>query len=303
MRSTTEFSRVELPGGSCDLFRTRHFHPETRPHLHETYSLGVLESGLASVRTPRGEFMAKRGSIFAFAPGEVHSVRSECTDGFASLMFYPVPTALTGSFTPEGWRYGLFRQPVLDDPETATALLRANEELGGNARSDRAAGAFQRALAMMATRHALIDRSASDSLVRRHVEYVKDAFREDPARPVRLETLAKARGITRFHLIRIFRSSIGLSPYAYLIQLRVCRAQEMLRHGASVATAAYACGFSDQSHLTRAFGLTVGVPPGQYRRAVRQGEILRQPEEGEYSQVSPRSRSVAGSPPPNNTVT
>jgi AraC family transcriptional regulator len=43
----------------------------------------------------------------------------------------------------------------------------------------------------------------------------------------------------------------------------------LLDAGVSVSDAAYACCFSDQSHLTRVFKRTLGMPPGQYLRASR----------------------------------
>jgi len=44
----------------------------------------------------------------------------------------------------------------------------------------------------------------------------------------------------------------------------------MLCGGSSVADVAYSCGFADQSHLTRTFKKTVGVPPGRYLRSIRE---------------------------------
>ena len=73
-----------------------------------------------------------------------------------------------------------------------------------------------------------------------------------------------------YHLIRVFRRAVGVTPYAYLVQLRVNRAQAMLCQGLSVSDGAYSCGFSDQAHLTRTFKKSVGVPPGRYVRSVRE---------------------------------
>jgi AraC family chemosensory pili system transcriptional regulator ChpD len=75
--------------------------------------------------------------------------------------------------------------------------------------------------------------------------------------------------MSEFQLIRAFQRVLGVSPYAYLVQLRVNRARTLLHQGVAVSEVAYTCGFSDQSHLTRTFKKAIGVPPGAYQRAVR----------------------------------
>ena len=89
------------------------------------------------------------------------------------------------------------------------------------------------------------------------------------AGPVHLADIACECGVSPFQLIRAFHSVFGVPPHAYLMQLRLRRARTMLARGASITTAAFACGFVDQSHLTRYFKRIVGVTPGMYARAGR----------------------------------
>jgi AraC-like DNA-binding protein len=102
------------------------------------------------------------------------------------------------------------------------------------------------------------------------VRLARDFIDTHFAERIQLSTLAGACGVSRFHLIRLFRAGVGVPPHAYLKQRRVAHAVVMLRNGVPVATIAYACGFADQSHLTRAFKQTYGFPPGAYQRAMRQ---------------------------------
>ena len=67
--------------------------------------------------------------------------------------------------------------------------------------------------------------------------------------------------------MRVFRAETGLTPHAYVVDVRVRRARELLRAGVSPAAAAGLVGFADQAHLTRAFKARLGVTPGAYRRA------------------------------------
>ena len=76
--------------------------------------------------------------------------------------------------------------------------------------------------------------------------------------------LAAAAGLSPYYFIRVFRQAVGLTPHAYLVQLRVETAKRLLDRGQPVVEAALAAGFADQSHLTRHFKRIVGVTPGQY---------------------------------------
>ena len=86
--------------------------------------------------------------------------------------------------------------------------------------------------------------------------------------PLRLEELARLVGLSAFHLQRSFRASHGVSPHVWLAHRRVARAKTLLRGRSPIAEVALACGFSSQSHLTRAFKLATGATPAAFRSCV-----------------------------------
>ncbi|WP_423066192.1 helix-turn-helix domain-containing protein [Devosia sp. CN2-171] len=69
------------------------------------------------------------------------------------------------------------------------------------------------------------------------------------------------------HFARAFRATMGMPPHRFLLGKRVGRAMELLTHQEiPLSEIAVACGFADQSHLTRVFSRTVGVSPGRWRQ-------------------------------------
>lgn len=118
-------------------------------------------------------------------------------------------------------------------------------------------------------RHAGHNRSADEpklpsraAAVRRARDLLESGF----ARSMRLAELAKECGLSPFQLVRAFRAAFGAPPHAYLMQVRVRHARTMLSRGDAISNVAFACGFVDQSHLTRVFKRHFGLTPGAYRR-------------------------------------
>jgi AraC family transcriptional regulator len=85
---------------------------------------------------------------------------------------------------------------------------------------------------------------------------------------VSLKEVAKECRLSRSHFSHAFRTTMGVAPHKWLLTRRVEVAKEKLRDGRlPLSDIALACGFADQSHLTRVFTRMVGLSPGAWRRA------------------------------------
>jgi AraC-like DNA-binding protein len=103
----------------------------------------------------------------------------------------------------------------------------------------------------------------------RGVRRMRDRLHADPRDPPSLAELAELAGLGRFEALRAFTRAMGISPHAYLREIRLTHAQALLRAGASCAQAAHVAGFADEAHFSRWHRRRHGVPPGVYARAFR----------------------------------
>jgi AraC family transcriptional regulator len=109
------------------------------------------------------------------------------------------------------------------------------------------------------SRNGAHSRAVADALEFIHANY---------ARELSLTDIAGSAHLSPFHLARLFKQSLGVSPHQYLIQVRVNNARWLLSAGSgerSLAEVASAVGFADQSHLTRHFKRVTGLTPRQFR--------------------------------------
>ncbi|TCQ03644.1 AraC family transcriptional regulator [Sphingomonas sp. PP-CC-3A-396] len=82
-----------------------------------------------------------------------------------------------------------------------------------------------------------------------------------------VDALAEVARLSTGHFCRAFKVTTGETPHAFLIRQRVRRAQTlMLQTDDTLSHIAYACGLTDQAHLTRLFRRVVGATPLIWRR-------------------------------------
>ena len=85
------------------------------------------------------------------------------------------------------------------------------------------------------------------------------------SQPLRVTELAEVACVSRFHLVRLFRTGTGASPLRYLRRRRIERARQLLPAGDQpMSRLAQHLGFFDQSHFVRSFRAETGCSPGQY---------------------------------------
>jgi AraC family transcriptional regulator len=90
---------------------------------------------------------------------------------------------------------------------------------------------------------------------------------DDLSADTSLSELAGLCGLSRSYFVRAFKQSTGMPPYRWLLMQRVRHAKALLRGTKMpIADIAVACGFSDQSHLTRVFSKAFCISPAAWRR-------------------------------------
>ena len=93
-----------------------------------------------------------------------------------------------------------------------------------------------------------------------------DAMESHVAEPVDLEDLARTAGVSPRQLNRLFRQKLGRSTMGYYRDLRLDKAQSLLRNSPlSLTEIALATGFANSSHFSRAFAQHFGRPPSAAR--------------------------------------
>ncbi len=243
------------------------------PHSHESYALGVVEGGAARTLHCGEEYVAPAGAVMCVNPREVHTGEPvSAREGWRYRMLYPSIARVqqlalelgVASVGPV-----LFQAPVIHDPELARMIVATCDCLEDRCSHPTIDAALRAVLARLIARHrapvARAELRREHSAVFAAQQYMVSHLRDR----VTIERLAEHVALSPFYLSRLFSASTGMAPYTWLEHARVRRAGELLRLGVGISDVAHATGFSDQAHLTRRFKRVVGVPPGQFVRAVR----------------------------------
>jgi AraC-like DNA-binding protein len=240
-------------------------HRYTR-HAHATYTIGLIESGVEEFEHAGSLLRAARGQVAILNPEVVHTGQAGVPEGWRYRVIYPAVDVVRDVAAELGAPGGtpFFPDTVVDDP-AAARLLRTVHASAARGDALASSSALRTALGAIVGRHAARPSGhARDEGAPPSVRAARDLLHDRLADPPSLEELATAVGSGPFTLLRAFRAAYGLPPHAYLTNLRVQWAREMLDSGLRPAEVAALAGFADQAHLNRHFKRIVGVPPGAY---------------------------------------
>ena len=84
--------------------------------------------------------------------------------------------------------------------------------------------------------------------------------------PLSVADLSSRYGYNAQYFIRLFKKSVGVTPYQYLKDFRMKKACEYLAMGSSVSETAALVGYKDSKTFSNAFREKMGFPPGQVRQ-------------------------------------
>ncbi|WP_428560786.1 MAG: helix-turn-helix domain-containing protein [Solidesulfovibrio sp. DCME] len=247
----TVIRRPELPG--LEAVRGLGVAAGIVRHAHARLVVGLCQSGGRRIEAAGARWTVGPGEGFVIPAGLAHACSPLQPGGQGYLALAVAPCLLpppgpqaAASLLPRVWR----------DAAMAARLSRLVDDLAAGRE------AVLAGLAELAA--ALGLRAGPPHTFHPATAAAKAAIDAAPHAPFRLAELARGAGVGPFRLERLFRRDLGLPPGEYLLSRRVALAAARIGAGASLAEAALAAGFCDQSHLTRQFRRRMGVSPGRF---------------------------------------
>lgn len=119
-------------------------------------------------------------------------------------------------------------------------------------------------------------RAPSDVLV--HLRRARDLADREYAQDVDLTRLAAAAGLSKYHFLRLFTATYGMTPAQYVSKRRIERAQDLLRStNLTVTEVCHAVGFSSLGSFSSRFRAVVGETPSAFQERYAGAGVPRIP--------------------------
>ena len=254
------------PAGGVELFRAWFAGAAYQKHRHDTYAIGVTDSGI-QVFDYRGAVHASRpGQVVVLYPDEVHDGRAGADEGFGYRIVYVEPVLLTDAV--RALRGKPSPLPFVSEPVSTNALLsRAIDAAFGEPLEPLARDGLIVSLAqgLMAGERSGARSLGSRPIDARALERARQFLDAEKTRVVHSRELEAVTGLSRYDLCRQFRIVFGTSPYRYLLMRRLQFARERMHEERPLVEVAMEAGFADQAHFTRLFRSAFGLTPARYR--------------------------------------
>jgi AraC-like DNA-binding protein len=254
------------PAGGVELFRAWFAGTAYDTHRHDTYAVGLTDSGV-QVFDYRGSGRASTaGQVVVLHPDEPHDGRAGTPEGFGYRIVYVEPALLGEAL--RAVRGRAHPLPFVREPVSGNArLARAVREAFGGPLESLAIDTLVVDLAegLLAGERGGPGPPAGRRVDVRAVERARQFLDAECTRVVRSTELEAITGLTRHDLARQFRLVLGTSPHRYRLMRRIEFARERLHRQRPLAEIAADAGFADQAHFTRVFKSAVGLTPARYR--------------------------------------
>jgi len=226
-----------------------------KKHFHTNYSIGLITQGVHKLNIKNQELIATAKDIKIINPFEMH-----IADGAFSWEYI--------NFMPEKETIDLIYQEIFEKEPKEVEFqnsIRDKDAIGLFLRLYKSKDAFEKEenftiFISYLIKNFLKDRTTLPKIstpIKESIEFIRENFLED----ITLDEVAKVSKISRYHLIKLFSKEVGLTPYQYILDLRLEYGFELIKLGYPLSLVAFEANFSDQSHFIKAFKARYGFTP------------------------------------------
>ena len=254
-----------------------------RRHQHPELELGIMLEGSGNYILEGRTYTAEAGDIFLVRPNEQHCVPTIFSSELKSFNVYVTSYFLwniCGEHIEPSRLAMLVGSSGLEHKYTGRCEIISEliglSETHEAAQKNRHILRFKLLELILSITGEFVEVSSDSRCIRNlllHQNDIQNAIAfidQNLTEPITLDDISKSAGLSRSHTSMLFRSITGISPYEYLLLLRIERAVDLLkRSNMTVLEIAHSCGFRNLANFNKSFRKITGMTPSGYRASKR----------------------------------
>lgn len=237
-------------------------------HFHLDYHFGLLTQGEQSFYYQGSKHNTGPGQIQLMPAGAVHDGNTVAESGFKTKIVSVSPHWLHDlSYQLTGKREFNFKQYCIENYDLFYQFNRLHLLLNNPMVSQLTKECLSLALfSAVVTRYSTTSLVSVTSIGNKNIGLLKDYLMARLDEKISLNSLAELCQLSESQLLRQFKRTTGMTPYAWLARLRLEQALSLLQTGELSTSVAYKVGFFDQAHFVHAFKQAYGITPAQIQK-------------------------------------
>jgi len=215
-------------------------------HNHVShYILGLVLSGKIQLKSDNRKKILSENDFYVIPPYETHGIQS----------IFGVYTLITACISKDLVKEYNSKDALL---QKITNLFYANRLI-----TSEQCAIFSNAIDIVFSDNVNLEENLSEEII-----VARNYLEKAPENIMSIEQLSQNVFISKYHFIRKFKKSVGLTPHHFQIQNRIRKAQHLLLRNKNITEVALITGFYDQSHFNRCFKKFLGITPSEYLLSV-----------------------------------
>ncbi len=239
-----------------------------RRHIHKTFIIGIVEEGGRIIVHSKGKDLIKKKEVFILNPEQVHTCSSQSKSGHSYKLISissSVMKILTSQISETFEDIPFFKKVYYKDSKLSDKILnlfKIIEKPESDFQIESTINSFLSYVIInfSTTPPVIIKAGKQKDSIKRVENFIINNYSKN----ISLKELSEIACLSPFHFQREFIKSVGITPHEFLNDFRISESKKMLLESEDISDIAIRSGFFDQSHFSRVFRKTVGIPPGKY---------------------------------------
>ncbi|MFP5042536.1 AraC family transcriptional regulator [Parasediminibacterium sp. JCM 36343] len=239
------------------------------PHFHNEFQIGYLKKGLIENNYRNRNIILPPNELYIIEPQEIHSEylvheKEVCFD----FIFIPIYLIEEGNIELLDKSKQSFEDLVLDNKALNFQLINKLQAIFNSYKG--LSTQLERELSLIDFVTVLIDIKANQkekdlkNNSKKIIDNLKEYMNENIFTAISLDQLSKEMAVSKFHLGRLFLSETNMTIHKYLMNLKICKAKELLNKNHSIGDVASKLLFTDKSHFIKCFKRLTSQRPGDF---------------------------------------